>query len=214
MGLPPFIHEKAYQEFIECYQGFFFDIDGTLGAPIRGTTFREEAFDFAPWSDRVELLVELHKQRKAIGLASNQAGVAQGYLKRENVIAHTRWLARYIGVRIPKVEWVLAFNMPHAKDPLYQTPDLYVYQGVPYERRKPAPGMLFELLDKFRLKPEQCCYVGDMKIDQAAAEAAGLDFYYASREDQERAGLVQNYLEETMVSPNGPTFFDQLIIQP
>ena len=40
--------------------------------------------------------------------------------------------------------------------------------------RKPAPGMLRDLIDKWELEPERCVLVGDQPTDIAAAEAVGI----------------------------------------
>jgi D-glycero-D-manno-heptose 1,7-bisphosphate phosphatase len=45
--------------------------------------------------------------------------------------------------------------------------------GRPGPRRKPAPGMLFEAMDRFRVVPERAIMIGDALRDLEAAAAAG-----------------------------------------
>lgn len=42
------------------------------------------------------------------------------------------------------------------------------------ERPKPYPDVLLKILDCFELAPDQMIYVGDSKLDELAAEAAGI----------------------------------------
>lgn len=45
--------------------------------------------------------------------------------------------------------------------------------------RKPAPGMLLQAADMFKVQPAEIVYVGDMESDEAAARAAGARFRWA-----------------------------------
>jgi D-glycero-D-manno-heptose 1,7-bisphosphate phosphatase len=49
--------------------------------------------------------------------------------------------------------------------------------GPPSQRRKPAPGMLHEALDHFRMKPSDAVMIGDQLTDLQAAKAAGVARY-------------------------------------
>jgi phosphoglycolate phosphatase len=42
------------------------------------------------------------------------------------------------------------------------------------ERPKPHPDVLLKILDCLELVPDQTIYVGDSKLDELAAEAAGI----------------------------------------
>jgi D-glycero-D-manno-heptose 1,7-bisphosphate phosphatase len=45
----------------------------------------------------------------------------------------------------------------------------------PSDCRKPGPGMVLHLIEKFNLDPARCVMIGDRNSDVAAAEAAGIE---------------------------------------
>ena len=45
--------------------------------------------------------------------------------------------------------------------------------------RKPAPGLLLRLLERFQVAPEDALYVGDLAIDEEAARRASVPFRWA-----------------------------------
>jgi phosphoglycolate phosphatase len=49
-----------------------------------------------------------------------------------------------------------------------------VVSALEVERPKPHPDPLFKIIDHFQLKPENLIYVGDSKVDEQAARAAGV----------------------------------------
>jgi phosphoglycolate phosphatase/pyrophosphatase PpaX len=60
------------------------------------------------------------------------------------------------------------------------SPDIIYGWDIPKEMRKPAPGTLFDLMEKFGLKPEEILVVDDLKPGYDMARAAGVDFAAAS----------------------------------
>lgn len=53
-------------------------------------------------------------------------------------------------------------------------PDIIYGWDIPKEMRKPAPGTLFDLMEKFSLKPEEILVVDDLKPGYDMARAAGV----------------------------------------
>jgi HAD superfamily hydrolase (TIGR01549 family) len=47
------------------------------------------------------------------------------------------------------------------------------------EQMKPNPEGLIKVIDKYDLSPSNCIYIGDLKSDEDAANAAGMLFLYA-----------------------------------
>ena len=54
-------------------------------------------------------------------------------------------------------------------------PDIIYGWDIPKEMRKPAPGTLFDLMEKYNLKPEEILVVDDLKPGYDMAKAAGVD---------------------------------------
>jgi phosphoglycolate phosphatase-like HAD superfamily hydrolase len=47
-------------------------------------------------------------------------------------------------------------------------------------RKKPAPGMLLELMNELDFTPSQTIFIGDTMTDEQAATAAGVEFVWAT----------------------------------
>ncbi len=99
-----------------------------------------------------------------LGVASNQNGVALGYLSA----AMARRLLR------ETVEEALGFVPEDAAIEMCTCPP-----DLRCPRRKPEPGMLRAILDRFRLPPQQALFGGDLDIDREAARRAGVAFAWA-----------------------------------
>ena len=54
-------------------------------------------------------------------------------------------------------------------------PDIIYGWDIPKEMRKPAPGTLLDLMEKYNLKPEEILVVDDLKPGYDMAKAAGVD---------------------------------------
>lgn len=109
---------------------------------------------------------ELRKQGHILAIASNQGGVAFGYLTQLQAQVLVRHAARLIGAD----DWVMCPHHPHGT---------IVPYNVVCQCRKPAPGMLHTLMHHFRHTPFNTTYVGDQDTDRQAAQAAGCKFAWA-----------------------------------
>ena len=105
-----------------------------------------------------------------VDLLTNQAGVARGFYPEDQVHALHRWmsarLAEAAGARIDAFE-----HCPHHPDAL-----LPAYRRD-CRRRKPAPGMIEDLLRAWPVERAGSFLVGDKPSDLAAAAAASLPGY-------------------------------------
>ena len=61
-------------------------------------------------------------------------------------------------------------------------PEPHIIYGwdIPAEMRKPAPGTIFDLMEKYSLKPEEILVVDDLKPGYDMARAAGVDIAAAA----------------------------------
>ncbi len=81
----------------------------------------------------------------------------------------------------PRYRTAIATNRTDTMAPLLKTFDLesdfdLVVCASDVEKPKPYPDVLHEIMAHFRLGPKQVVYVGDSKLDEEAAGAAGVPF--------------------------------------
>jgi len=128
-----------------------FDRDGTLveDVPYNGAPER-----VAPMPGAGDALERLRQAGVAIGVITNQSGVARGLVTIGQVHAVNRRIEELIG---PVDAWVVC---PHAPE-----------EGCGC--RKPRPGMVLRAAARLGADPARCAVVGDIGSDIEAAEAAG-----------------------------------------
>jgi D,D-heptose 1,7-bisphosphate phosphatase len=141
----------------------FFDRDGTLNVDA-GYTHRTEDLEFLPGA--VAAVKRINDLGRFVFLVTNQAGVAKGHFTEADVqIFHA------------KLQRCLRAAGAHFDDIRY-APDHPDGTVPPYNRasdfRKPAPGMLLDLMRQWPVNLEGSIVVGDKESDVQAAEAAGL----------------------------------------
>jgi D,D-heptose 1,7-bisphosphate phosphatase len=141
----------------------FFDRDGVLN-PDGGYTF--EAGKLV-WMDGAREAVKAVNDAGYFAfVVSNQSGVARGFFEERHVQALHRWMANemaVIGAHIDAFEYC-----PDHPDGIVER-----YRRVS-DRRKPAPGMITNLLKRFRVDVANSILIGDQPSDIDAALAAGL----------------------------------------
>lgn len=148
------------------YNLIIFDVDGTLTTTKSGATFRKTADDWQWLPARREVLLALGKQGVKIAVATNQGGVAFGYMRREDISAELSRMARE--AHIPAIE--ICYAHPKATIEEYRADS---------PNRKPNPGMLLRLMSDAGESASATLYVGDRPEDEQAAKNAGCDFAWA-----------------------------------
>ncbi|HEX4219975.1 MAG TPA: HAD family hydrolase, partial [Acidimicrobiales bacterium] len=128
-----------------------FDRDGTLvvDVPYNGDTERVRLQPGAR-----EAVARLRRAGFALGVVTNQSGIARGYVSREEVDAVNAHIDQLLGgLDVWKV-------CPHQPD-----------SGCAC--RKPAPGLLLQAAAALAVSPSACAVIGDIGTDVAAGLAAG-----------------------------------------
>ena len=143
-----------------------FDVDGTLVTTKSGATFRKTAADWQWLPRRLEKLKELDRQGMKFAVATNQGGVAFGYLDPLEIRHELMTMAKE--GHIPFVE--MCFSHPQATRPGYRDDST---------RRKPGPGMLNEIIEASGEAKQDTLMVGDRPEDEQAAQNAGVAFMWA-----------------------------------
>jgi D-glycero-D-manno-heptose 1,7-bisphosphate phosphatase len=141
----------------------FFDRDGVLNHDS-GYTFE---------TDKLQWIEGAREAVKAVNdagyfafVVTNQSGVARGLYEESHVRALHRWMAdemAAIGAHIDAFEYC----------PDHPDGTIEQYRRVS-DRRKPAPGMIADLLGRFSVDASRSILIGDKASDLEAAQAAGL----------------------------------------
>ncbi len=147
----------------------FFDRDGVLN---HDTGYVFEA-DKLKWIDGAREAVKAVNDAGYFAfVVSNQSGVARGLYEESDVQALHRWMAdemAMMGAHIDAFEYC----------PDHPEGTIERYRRVS-DRRKPAAGMITDLLSRFPVNTDDSILVGDKASDLEAARAAGLRGYLFS----------------------------------
>lgn len=128
-----------------------FDRDGTL---IKNVPYLAHPRRVRPMPGARRTLNQLRRQGVAVGVVSNQSGVARGLIKSDELAQVNARLESLLG---PFDTWQVC---PHAPD---------ARCGC----RKPEPGLVIAAARELGLAPHQCLMIGDIGSDVDAALAAG-----------------------------------------
>lgn len=132
------------------------DRDGVINAD--SPDYIKSMDEWVPLPGSIEAIARLSHQGYRIAVATNQSGISRRLLSLSTLNAihgHMRQLVSVLGGQID----LIAF-CPHGPD-----------AGCPC--RKPKPGMLLEIAQRFGVDPQEMMFVGDSRRDLDAARAAG-----------------------------------------
>jgi len=150
--IPALLHRRA----------LFLDRDGVLNVD-HGHVGTRERFEWMPGAlDAIRCATQAGWH---VFVVTNQSGVARGYYDEAAVRALLDWMAdeaRRAGGTIDDARYC----------PFHEAAPVEAYRRAS-EWRKPAPGMLLDLIRAWELDPARCVMIGDQPSDMAAAAAAG-----------------------------------------
>jgi len=144
----------------------FFDRDGVLNHDS-GYTFETHKLEWIEGAR--EAVKAINDAGYFAFVITNQSGVARGYYEEHHVVALHNWMAEQmalIGAHVDAFEYC-----PDHPD---GTVARYCRTS---DRRKPAPGMITDLIKRFPVDMTRSMVIGDKQSDIEAAQAAGVAGY-------------------------------------
>ncbi len=142
----------------------FFDRDGVLNVDRR-YVHRPEDFEWVAGAR--EAVRRFNEAGWLVFVVTNQSGVARGYYGEGEVRALHDWMSgelALIGARVD--EFAYCPHHPQAPVERYR---------LACDCRKPAPGMLLELMRRWPIDAARSLLIGDNPHDVEAARAAGVE---------------------------------------
>jgi D-glycero-D-manno-heptose 1,7-bisphosphate phosphatase len=164
IGIPEDL-AHARRELASCMDrpALFLDRDGVLNID-HGYVGSQDRWEWVDGAREAVALATAHGWH--VFVVTNQAGVARGLYGVPEVDALLIWLAdelRRAGGTLD--DWRFCPYHSEAKVDAYRRD---------HDWRKPAPGMILDLLKTWELDPRRCIMVGDKDTDMQAAAAAGI----------------------------------------
>lgn len=146
---------------------YIFDKDGTLVQQINGERPPNKLSEQKPIPGVLAKCQALIAEGHLLAVASNQGGVAFGYITAAEAHEMVKQIADYIGA----TTYAVCVTHPNGKKRSAKRESHF---------RKPDGGMIEYLMDAFGVSKAETVYIGDLDTDQQAAEAAGVKFIWAS----------------------------------
>jgi D-glycero-D-manno-heptose 1,7-bisphosphate phosphatase len=145
---------------------YIFDMNGTL----TNTPFVDHQ-PLAILPGRHEKLADLRKEGAKLALATNQGGVAFGFTTEGEAREEARGVQRSLHMDF----YAISFGHPTPKRG-YEEYSLHTHMRL----RKPAPGMLLDLMKQAEVRPAETMMIGDRDEDFEAAKQAECAFMWTS----------------------------------
>jgi len=132
------------------------DREGVISRTVEGYVLRPEQFEPLPGS--LEAIARLHHGGYFVAVATNQAAVSRGLFDMAMLNAIHQRMCRLVEAAGGRIDAIAI--CPHSPE-------------QDCSCRKPKPGMLLELIDRFGAVPSRTTMVGDTSADVLAGVAAG-----------------------------------------
>lgn len=117
--------------------------------------------EWLPIPGSLETIAKLNQAGIKVALASNQAGIARGKFSQADFEATRAKMLAYLKAHGAHLDYE-AYCFDH--------PDKAT------DRRKPGPGMLFEIAKALQIELSQAVFIGDSLTDYQAAQSAKCTF--------------------------------------
>ena len=152
------------------------DRDGVINRTVEGYVLKPDHWEPLPGS--LEAIARLHHSGFSIAVATNQAALSRGLFDMAMVNAIHQRMSRMVEAAGGRIDAIAI--CPHAPEQ---------HCGC----RKPKPGMLIELMERFDANPAETTMIGDSLSDLQAGLGAGCRTWLV------RSGHGRDTLAETTV---------------
>ena len=164
IGIPEDLERARHELAGVCTRpALFLDRDGVLNHDHGYVGFRDrfEWIDGALKTIRLATSLGWH-----VFVVTNQAGIARGLYTEDDARALLAWVADQARLHGGTIDdWRFCPYHPEGSVPAYRRSS---------DWRKPAPGMINDLLRAWQVTPSHCLMIGDQSSDERAASAAGI----------------------------------------
>ena len=133
------------------------DRDGVINQD--SDAYIKSADEWIPLPGSLEAIAKLNRAGYTVAVATNQSGLSRGYFDLETLSGMHRKMEDLLSEYGGQVDAV--FYCPHGPN-----------DGC--ECRKPSPGMLHEIGERFQANLKKVFFIGDTISDMKAATAAGV----------------------------------------
>ena len=161
----------------------FFDRDNTLTMDY-GYTWKIS--DFAFLHDSAEALALLEKHKIPVFIVTNQSGIARGYFKETDMLNFNQYLREQVALKGGNILDIS--YCPHHPDYLDQNNSKFC------TCRKPLPGMLNMISQKWHIDLSKSIMIGDQQSDLQAGIAAGCLKSYLIKPTDSRLALCKQII--------------------
>jgi len=148
-------------------RALFLDRDGVINVD-HGYVGSRERFEWMPGAR--EAIRAATEAGWHVFVVTNQAGIARGRFTESEMQALHAWMTEEIrraGGTLDDLRFC----------PFHAEATVAAYRDPAHPWRKPAPGMLLDLIRAWQIDPSRAALVGDQDTDLAAAAAAGVPAY-------------------------------------